>query len=145
MLLRLFRDGGDIELFSSHPPGDLIYREDLMQAALGEIKIEAGEREYRFRIVYANTFEEPVGGLMNVMLAEDGRSYAHSEINNGRTLVIDIGGHTTDWLAVNPGGEVDYSLAQSTPHRHPTGDQGIRAQLPGQLPGRHQRNHNTAP
>jgi hypothetical protein len=115
MLLRLFHDGGEFELFSSHPPGDLVYREDLMQAALGEIKVEAGEREYRFRIIYANTFEEPVGGLMNVMLSEDGRSYAHSEINSGRTLVIDIGGHTTDWLAVNPGGEVDYSLAQSTP------------------------------
>lgn len=30
-------------------------------------------------------------------------------------MVIDIGGFTTDWLAVNPGGEIDYSLARSIP------------------------------
>jgi hypothetical protein len=29
--------------------------------------------------------------------------------------VIDIGGFTTDWIVVNPGGEVDYSLARSVP------------------------------
>ena len=52
---------------------------------------------------------------MNVMLTEDGQHYQHSDINGGRSLVIDIGGYTTDWLAVNPGGEVDYSLARSVP------------------------------
>jgi len=56
-----------------------------------------------------------VGGLMNVVLAEDGQHYRRTDINGGRALVIDIGGHTTDWLAVNPGGAVDYSLAESTP------------------------------
>lgn len=115
MLVRLFAEAVNVELFASHPPGDIAYREDLMRAALGEHKIEFGEKVINFRVVYANTFDEPVGGLMNVMLNEDGRSYARSEINDGRSLVIDVGGHTTDWLAVNPGGEVDYSLAQSTP------------------------------
>ena len=114
-LVRLFSEGCEIELFASHPPGDVAFREDLMQSALGDWYVEVGDRELRFRVVYANTFEEPVGGLMNVVLSEDGRRYTHSEVNKGRTLVIDIGGHTTDWLAVNPGGEVDYSLAQSTP------------------------------
>lgn len=114
-LVRLFQDGLTIELFASHPPGDIAYREDLMRAALGEHVVEAGQKTIHFRVTYANTFDEPVGGLMNVMLNEDGRSYARSEINDGRSLVIDIGGHTTDWLAVNPGGEPDYSLAQSTP------------------------------
>jgi hypothetical protein len=115
MLVRLFPEAVNIELFASHPPGDIAYREDLMRSALGEHKIAFGEKSLNFRVVYANTFDEPVGGLMNVMLNEDGRTYAHSEINDGRSLVIDVGGHTTDWLAVNPGGEVDYSLAQSTP------------------------------
>jgi Actin like proteins N terminal domain/Archaeal actin homologue MreB-like, C-terminal len=114
-LIRLFGEGLTVELFASHPPGDIAYRDDLMRAALGEHQIEQGKKSYQFRVVYANTFDEPVGGLMNVMLNEDGRTYAHSEINEGRSLVIDVGGHTTDWLAVNPGGEVDYSLAQSTP------------------------------
>jgi hypothetical protein len=52
---------------------------------------------------------------MNVILTEDGQHYQHSGIDNGRALIIDIGGFTTDWLAVNPGGEVDYSLARSVP------------------------------
>ena len=29
--------------------------------------------------------------------------------------MIDIGGFTTDWIAVNPGGEVDYGLAGTVP------------------------------
>jgi hypothetical protein len=52
---------------------------------------------------------------MNVLLTEDGRHYQYTEINDGRALVIDIGGFTTDWVAVNPGGELDYSLARSIP------------------------------
>ena len=52
---------------------------------------------------------------MNVLLAEDGQHYQHAHITDGRSLVIDIGGFTTDFLAVNPGGAVDYSLAQSMP------------------------------
>ena len=52
---------------------------------------------------------------MNVLLTEDGQHYQHSVLNGGRSLMIDIGGFTTDWLAVNPGGEIDYSLARSIP------------------------------
>ena len=85
------------------------------KAVIGNWQVELGGRERHFRISYANTFDEPLGGLMNVILASDGQHYRHTEINNGRSLVIDIGGHTTDWLGVNPGGEVDYSLARSVP------------------------------
>ena len=52
---------------------------------------------------------------MNVILAENGQHYRRTDVNGGRSLVADIGGRTTDWLAVNPGGAVDYSLAESTP------------------------------
>lgn len=52
---------------------------------------------------------------MNVLLTEDGQHYSNSYIHDGRALVIDIGGFTTDYLAVNPGGKVDYSLARSVP------------------------------
>ena len=34
-------------------------------------------------------------------------------IKDGRALVIDVGGFTTDWVAVNPGGKIDYSLVRS--------------------------------
>jgi hypothetical protein len=105
----------EISIFGSHPPGDSIYREDLMKSVIGEWVVELDRSEFRFRVNYANTFDEPVGGLMNVLLTEDGQHYQHTELNGGRSLVIDIGGFTTDWIAVNPGGEVDYSLARSVP------------------------------
>jgi hypothetical protein len=44
---------------------------------------------------------------MNVLLTEDGQHYQYPNVGAGRSLVIDIGGFTIDWLAVNPGGEVD--------------------------------------
>jgi len=115
ILARLYERGGDVALFGSHPPGDVAFRDELMKAAVGSWHVEVGGKERSFRVTYANTFDEPVGGLMNVILAEDGKHYRRTDINGGRALVIDIGGHTTDWLAVNPGGAVDYSLAESTP------------------------------
>jgi hypothetical protein len=105
----------EVSVFGSHPPGDAIYRENLMKSVVGDWVVEIGENERRFRVGYANTFDEPVGGLMNVLLTEDGQHHQHTELNGGRSLVIDIGGFTTDWIAVNPGGEVDYGLARSVP------------------------------
>ncbi len=112
---RLYERSREISIFGSHAPGDVGFRQDLMEAVIGDWNVEVGGRERYFRVTYANTFDEPVGGLMNVILTEDGRHYQHSKINGGRSLVIDVGGFTTDWLAVNPGGEVDYGLARSVP------------------------------
>lgn len=114
-LARLYPQSRDIRIFGSHAPGDVGFRMDLMKSVVGEWEVENAGRFRQFRITYANTFDEPVGGLMNVLLTEDGRHYQHSSLTDGRALVIDIGGFTTDWLAVNPGGEVDYSLARSVP------------------------------
>jgi Actin like proteins N terminal domain len=114
-LARLYDRGREVMVFGSHSPGDMKFRDDLMKAVIGDWDIEVGGQESHFRVTYVNTFDEPVGGLMNVLLAEDGQHYQHSELNGGRALVIDIGGFTTDWLAVNPGGEIDYSLAHSVP------------------------------
>ena len=86
-----------------------------MESVVGDWHLEINGKERHFRVSYANTFDEPVGGLMKVLLTEDGQHYQHTGINDGHALVIDIGGYTTDWLAVNPGGEVDYSLARSVP------------------------------
>lgn len=115
VLGRLYDRGREVSIFGSHPPGDVKFRQDLMESVVGDWDVEVQDRERHFRVTYANTFDEPVGGLMNVILTEDGQHYQHMNINGGRALVMDIGGHTTDWLAVNPGGEVDYSLARSVP------------------------------
>ena len=114
-LSRLYERGREVAIFGSHAPGDVKYREDLMKSVIGEWTVEVGKRETGFRIIYANNFDEPVGGLMNVLLTEDGQHYQHATVGEGTSLVIDIGGFTTDWLAVNPGGAVDYGLARSIP------------------------------
>ncbi|MDD1748737.1 MAG: ParM/StbA family protein [Methanothrix sp.] len=110
---RIYERSREVMVFGSHPPSDIGFRQDLMESVIGDWTVEIGGVEKTFRIVYANTFDEPVGGLMNVLLTEDGQHYQRTDLNGGRSLVIDIGGFTTDWIAVNPGGEVDYGLARS--------------------------------
>ena len=114
-LARLYERGREVAVFASHPPGDVKYREDLMKSIIGEWEVETGQSKANFRVTYVNTFDEPVGGLMNVLLTEDGQHYQYPQIGDGRSLVVDIGGFTTDFLAVNQGGEVDYALARSVP------------------------------
>ena len=114
-LAHLYGRGREVAVFGSHPPGDVKYREDLMRSVIGEWEVEIKQSKINFRVIYANTFDEPLGGLMNVLLTEDGQHYQYAYVGEGRALVIDIGGFTTDFLAVNPGGEVGYSLARSVP------------------------------
>jgi len=114
-LSKLYGRGREVSVFASHPPGDVNYREDLMESIIGEWEIETGQASANFRVIYVNTFDEPVGGLMNVLLTEDGHHYQYPQIGDGRSLVIDVGGFTTDFLAVNQGGGVDYALARSVP------------------------------
>ncbi|HLA45870.1 MAG TPA: hypothetical protein VJZ27_20650, partial [Aggregatilineales bacterium] len=112
-LARLYDEASEIALFGSHAPKDVAFRDRLMRAAIGKWTVDMGGMHKEFRVTYANTFDEPVGGLMNVLLTDDGLHYQRNDVRDGDTLVIDIGGFTTDWLAVRPGGEVDYGLHES--------------------------------
>lgn len=120
-LSMLYTTSATISLLGSHPPGDVAYRDALMDAALGKWEVECRNRTYQFDINTANTFDEPHGGFMNIILDHSGTSYESGgkRIADGRSLVIDIGAKTTDWLAVNPNGEIDHTIAFSI-------DEGIR-------------------
>jgi hypothetical protein len=93
-LLRLYERGGEIALFGSHPPGDVAFREDLMKAVVGYWHVEHGGKERAFKVAYANTFDEPAGGLMNVVLSEDGGT-TNAPTSTG-------GGHWRSTSAVTP-------------------------------------------
>jgi len=116
MLAQLYPDRGEtVALFASHAPQDINYADDLIKSALGYYAIEIEDRSLTFNVECGVTYDEPIGGLMNVILAADGHHYERSDVYEGRALVIDIGGYTTDLVAVNPGGEVDFSIHESIP------------------------------
>ena len=72
-------------VFGSHPPGDVNFRQDLMIAVIGDWHIDANGSMRHFRVTYANTFDEPVAGLKNMLLTEDGQHYQRSDLNGGRS------------------------------------------------------------
>ena len=63
-LARLYGRGREAAVFGSHPPGDVKFREDLMQSVIGEWEVELGGSRANYRVIYANTFDEHVGGLI---------------------------------------------------------------------------------
>lgn len=103
MLFRMYKTACSVALFASHPTGDARYREDLARAAWGEWKVEHGDETRCYSVDYVNTYEEALGGVYNVILAESGIRYARAEVNQGRVLVIDIGGGTTDLQSITDG------------------------------------------
>jgi hypothetical protein len=87
-LARLYGRGREVAIFGSHPPGDVKFREDLMNSVVGEWEVEIGGSSANYRVIYANTFDEPVGGLMNVLLTEDGQHYQNPHGVAGRYLEL---------------------------------------------------------
>lgn len=102
----------DIFVYASHPPVAVEYRNDIIASAKGVWTVEGvnGRRTYKVRD--ARCFDEPVGGVMNLLLSGDGKSYARSDIKQGSTLVLDIGGQTID-IAGLDNGRIDYTSIAS--------------------------------
>lgn len=67
--------GGEVSIFISHTPGDVKFNQDLMESVVGDWYVEVKGKEHHFRVNYANAFDKPVGGLMNVLLTEDSQHY----------------------------------------------------------------------
>ena len=83
---RLYDRSREISVYGSHPPGDVQFREDLMKSVVGDWVVEIKDKERHFRVSYANTFDEPVGGLMNVILADETESLHLANMRGGMKL-----------------------------------------------------------
>lgn len=110
-LLRLFE--GDIpekiNVFAAHPPLDYEMTDALKKSIVGTWVVGNLGRKVRFRVEYVSVFDEIVGGAMNVVLAPDGRRYNdHPIVEDGPTLVCDLGGGTLDIVRLQRDGTVDY-------------------------------------
>lgn len=114
MLYRLYdKPINNVFLYSSHPPVAVEYRQDIIAAAKGTWKVEGANGKNTYKVTDVRCFDEPVGGVMNLLLAQDGKSYQRSDIKKGSTFVIDIGGQTIDVAALD-NGTVDYSSIASS-------------------------------
>jgi hypothetical protein len=92
---QVYGRGREVAVFGSLAPGDVKFREDLMRPVIGDWGIEMRDSKAHFKVIYANTFDEPVGGFMNILLTEDGQHYQYAHVGDGKSLVIDVGGGTT--------------------------------------------------
>lgn len=110
ILARLYERSGDVHLIGMHAPGDIIYRGDLVKSAGGYWNVDLNGHTFNFHIAKVTAFEEPTGGWAHVVLNDDGTKVLRSDVKEGHTLVLDIGGNTFDLQAIRPNGEVDLSL-----------------------------------
>ncbi len=119
MILGLYEGNKlNIEIFASHPPQHVQYADDLIDSLFGvhngEWQLEHGERSVSVSVDYVNTFDEATGGIMNVMLNEDGAHYQRPELKKGKIITIDLGGGTTDFTETLDG-EINYLTPWSEP------------------------------
>lgn len=103
----------NIFFIGSHPPKDADYVDDLMSAVVKNWTVEWRDETINLSVVDAATVDEPLCGWANVVFRADGKGYLNKTVNKGVTLVIDIGGLTTDGIVIDPNGEIDPSTADS--------------------------------
>lgn len=102
-----------MNVFLTHPPADQGYKQELMKAAGGRWVYEVTGRKCELIIGYRATVDEIIGGAMNVALNPHGEYYSTDIIDDGPTVVVDLGGGTFDVAKLNKGGSIDYGIAQS--------------------------------
>ena len=107
------RTADRVTLFASHAPDDIEYANDLKAAARRNWDIEYGGEQMHFTVQDVYTFDEPLGGFNNFVLTNDGKVRARNPIKNDTVLVMDIGGYTTDVVAVDEQGVIDVTSMRS--------------------------------
>src|SRR5690606_31379225 len=75
--------------------------------------VEWRDETYTFMVKDGVTIDEPLAGYYNAILRKDGQAFARANVKNGTTLMLDVGGQTTDIGVIDRGGEIDYSSFDS--------------------------------
>lgn len=104
----------NMTLRATYPPGDVDYISRLIAAAKHQWTVECFYGTLNFDVRRVNVIDEPLGGLGHFMLNADGSDKRRNRLSNSTILVVDVGGHTVDTAAVDPGGEIDISSLHST-------------------------------
>lgn len=99
----------------THAPEDVDYTDDLLYSIVKPHPwhVEWRDDVYEFHVVDGTTIDEPLAGYYNAILRKDGRAFSRKDIERGATIMMDIGGQTTDIGVIDPHGEIDYSTFDS--------------------------------
>lgn len=103
-----------ITLYASHAPIDIDYAADLQAAARRTWQVDAYGESYTFVVRDVYTFDEPIGGFNHFVLTNEGTVIKRNPIRDETVLICDIGGHTVDIGAIDPGGVIDVQSLKST-------------------------------
>lgn len=103
-----------ITLYASHAPIDIDYAADLQAAARRGWEVEAYGEKFQFDVRNVLTFDEPIGGFNHFVLTWEGTVVKRNPIRDEIVLICDIGGHTVDVGAIDPGGVIDIASFKST-------------------------------
>lgn len=103
----------NVTLYGSHAPGDVDYAPYLKQASIGVWHVEYMGQKHQFRVTNAYTFDEPMGGFCHFVLSTDGDPKKRNPIESITTLVLDIGGKTTDSVPIDANANIDVTAMMS--------------------------------
>ncbi len=115
MMSEVFRrDIANVKLIATHAPADLHYTSALTNSAMGIWQVESRHGNLTYQVVSVNTCDEPIAGYANYTFNEQGEERKKNLLAEATTLIVDVGGHTTDVAAVDPGGSIDPLSLRST-------------------------------
>jgi hypothetical protein len=103
-----------VKLYATHAPQDIDFVPDIEDAAIGAWHVISEYGEHEFYVTSVDTLDEPLGGFGYYVLTKDGREKRNNPIAQDTVLVLDIGGHTVDVVAIDEGGMLDVGSMKST-------------------------------
>lgn len=114
-LLRLLPDGHEnIHAVMLFPPGDHRFVEDLMNTTGGVHTVtQTNGKRVTYKIKHVDAVDEPVGGLTDYLLYDNGLTYRTDNIDSNLGLCVDFGGKISNLVPFRKDGFVDYNRARS--------------------------------
>lgn len=114
-LLRIHPNGHDnLTVMAAFPPGDIRHVDTLMASLGGKhVVFMPDGKPVTYRVRKVRTYDEPVGGLWNYLLANDGEHYRHKVNPRELALCVDIGGKISSLVPFRADGWIDYASARS--------------------------------
>jgi hypothetical protein len=98
-----------VNAFLAHPPADRDHVAALAKSVIREWKFKVNGKPVQTSVRYVDTFEEILGGVMNVSLGHDGEPMDDKLNGNGPTLVFDLGGGSLDLARLQKDGSIDFN------------------------------------